>query len=84
LPVDEIKIDRSFVKNMIANKDNSFIVRSTIELGHSPRLTVAAEGVEDRRNWDLLGVLGCDLAQRYYISPPVCASTMTRKLRKVV
>jgi EAL domain-containing protein (putative c-di-GMP-specific phosphodiesterase class I) len=81
LPVDELKIDRAFVKDMISNNDNACIVRSTIELGHSLGLKVLAEGVEDRRTWDLLMVVGCDLAQGYYTSPPVSAPRLTSKLR---
>ena len=66
LPVDELKIDRRFVTDMVERKHDAFIVRLTIELGHNLGLEVVAEGVENRRTWDLLGVLGCDTAQGFY------------------
>jgi len=76
LPIDEIKIDRGFVTDMASNQSNASIVRSMIELGHSLGLTVVAEGVESRRVWDLLLVLGCDIAQGYYLSRPVPAAEL--------
>jgi diguanylate cyclase (GGDEF)-like protein len=68
LPVDEIKIDRSFVQNMAANDDDAFIIRSVSDLGHSLGLEVVAEGVEDQRSLQLLAVMGCELAQGYHLS----------------
>ena len=49
------------------------IVRASIDLGHSLRLASVAEGVEDARTWDLLAALACDMAQGYFISPPLLA-----------
>ncbi|MGH2457784.1 MAG: EAL domain-containing protein, partial [Chloroflexota bacterium] len=74
LPVDEIKIDRSFVSQMVNDDNDAAIVRSTVGLGHDLGLTVVAEGVETRTTWDLLASLGCDVAQGYYLSPPLPAS----------
>ena len=71
LPVDEIKIDRSFVKNMEADNNDAIIVRSTIDLAHNMGLRVVAEGVENEATLKLLQTLGCDLAQGYFISRPV-------------
>ena len=71
LPVDAIKIDRSFVSDMMSNKDSATIVRSTIELAHNLDLTVIAEGVEDQRTFDELAALGCDMAQGFCISRPI-------------
>ena len=71
LPVDAIKIDQSFVVDMVTNKDSATIVRSTIELAHNLDLTVVAEGVEDQRTFDSLAALGCDVAQGYCISKPI-------------
>ena len=71
LPVDAIKIDRSFVSDMVTNKDSAIIVRSTIELAHNLDLSVIAEGVEDQRTFDELATLGCDMAQGYCISRPI-------------
>jgi EAL domain-containing protein (putative c-di-GMP-specific phosphodiesterase class I) len=73
LPVDAIKIDQSFVVDMLRNKDSATIVRSTIELAHNLDLTVIAEGVEDQGTFDHLASLGCDIAQGYCISRPIPA-----------
>jgi len=73
LPVDAIKIDQSFVTNMMSNKDSATIVRSTIELAHNLSLTVIAEGVEDQGTFDHLADLDCDMAQGYCISRPIPA-----------
>lgn len=71
LPVDAIKIDRSFVTDMTRNEDAATIVRSTIELAHNLDLSVIAEGVEDQPTFDRLAALGCDMAQGYCISRPI-------------
>jgi diguanylate cyclase (GGDEF)-like protein len=71
LPVDAIKIDQSFVGDMIRSSDSATIVRSTIDLAHTLELKVVAEGVENRELWDSLASLGCDVAQGYYISAPI-------------
>jgi diguanylate cyclase (GGDEF)-like protein len=76
LPVQELKIDRSFISRMIGNADSSTIVRSTIELGHSLGMKVVAEGVEDLEGWNLLRHLGCDDAQGFYMSPPLPAEDL--------
>jgi diguanylate cyclase (GGDEF)-like protein len=77
LPVDEIKIDRAFIKEMATNEDDEIIVRSTIDLAHNMGLTVVAEGVEDQAVLDRLTALGCDAAQGYLISRPVPADELT-------
>jgi diguanylate cyclase (GGDEF)-like protein len=71
LPVKEMKIDRSFVRNMVTDKDDAVIVRSTIELGHNMGLRVVAEGVEDHASLMMLTKLGCDEAQGYFIAKPL-------------
>jgi len=71
LPVDEIKIDRSFVTGMADDGDDATIVRSTIDLGRNLGLRVVAEGVEDERVSDQLTALGCDLGQGYHFSRPM-------------
>ena len=70
LPVNEIKIDKSFVTNMLTDKKNAMIVRTVIELGHNFGLTVVAEGVETKEVLDALAALGCDEIQGYFISKP--------------
>jgi EAL domain-containing protein (putative c-di-GMP-specific phosphodiesterase class I) len=81
LPVDEIKIDRSFVAGMMVDDNDDVIVRSTIELARSLGLRVVAEGVEDHATWARLSALGCDLAQGFYLSPPVAAAELPALLR---
>jgi len=71
LPVDEIKIDRSFVMAMDTSDDDATIVRSTIDLGRNLGLEVVAEGVETQGVWDRLSELGCTVAQGYFLSRPV-------------
>jgi diguanylate cyclase len=71
LPVDEVKIDRSFIKELEARSDDDLIVRSTINLGHAMNLKVVAEGVELLSSWEALRRLGCDLIQGYFISKPL-------------
>ena len=70
LPVTEIKIDKSYVLNMVKTADDRVIVGTLIELGHNLGLQVVAEGVEDAPTLDLLAKLGCDIGQGYYMSPP--------------
>jgi diguanylate cyclase (GGDEF)-like protein len=74
LPVDVIKIDRSFVMAMGANESDAAIVRSTIDLAHNLDLRVVAEGVEDGQTLDELARFECDFAQGYFISRPCGAS----------
>ena len=71
LPVDEIKIDKSFVLGMSRDEDDAAIVRSTVDLGRNLGLRVVAEGIEDADTWTALTTLGCDMAQGYYLSTPV-------------
>jgi diguanylate cyclase (GGDEF)-like protein len=73
LPVGELKIDRSFVINMHADRDDALIVRSTIELAHNLGLRVVAEGVEGAAALAELRRLGCDGAQGYHLSRPLPA-----------
>jgi EAL domain-containing protein (putative c-di-GMP-specific phosphodiesterase class I) len=80
LPVDELKIDRSFVRHLAQDANDRAIVRSTIGLAHDLGLQVVAEGVEDQAGWDLLGQFGCDLVQGYFVSRPVPAAELARWL----
>ena len=82
LPVQEVKIDRSFVFRMATDANDATIVQSIIELGHNLGLCTVAEGVEDQMVWDRLRAMGCDEAQGYYLSRPVPASAVTRWLEE--
>ena len=74
LPVDELKLDRSFVARVTTDPRSAAIVRSTVELAHALGLQVVAEGVEDRQTLDAVESFGCDYAQGYYFSRPVPAA----------
>jgi diguanylate cyclase (GGDEF)-like protein len=74
LPVDELKIDKSFVMSMESDLQDAKIVRSTVDLAHNLGLTVVAEGVENAKSWKLLAGLSCDEAQGYFIARPMPAS----------
>lgn len=78
LPVNAIKIDRSFVMAMTNNENDAVIVRSTIDLGRNLGLEVVAEGVDSESIWSELERLGCDVAQGYYLSRPVPAAAIAQ------
>lgn len=71
LPIDEIKIDQSFIKTMITDDANRLMVKSTIELAHALNLKVVAEGIEDQLCMDMLSKLECDVGQGWHISKPI-------------
>jgi len=76
LPVDELKIDKSFVFDMDTDRNNETIVRSTIELAHNLGLNVVAEGIESELVWNILRSFGCDHAQGFYMSKPLPANEL--------
>jgi EAL domain-containing protein (putative c-di-GMP-specific phosphodiesterase class I) len=73
LPVDELKIDRSFIRDLEQGTRDDAIVRSAIDLAHSLGLKVVAEGIETPAAWTALIHLGCDYAQGYFVSRPIAA-----------
>jgi diguanylate cyclase (GGDEF)-like protein/PAS domain S-box-containing protein len=70
LPIQILKIDRTFIKDMVRNAQDQQIVISTINLAHGFNINVVAEGVEDTETFDMLKQMGCDLIQGYYFSQP--------------
>jgi diguanylate cyclase len=70
-PMDEIKIDRSFVTQMLENRNDQILVRSTIEMAHELGFHVVAEGVEDAACFNQLSIFGCDSVQGWHIGRPV-------------
>lgn len=80
IPIEEIKIDRSFVMQMHVDANDMSIVRATVDLGRNLGLRVVAEGVEDVETFDRLAGFGCDEAQGHYISRPIPALEFTRWL----
>lgn len=81
LPVDILKIDKSFVFGLDEDKSDQAIVQATLSLGHNLGLEVVAEGVESREVWDLLHAMGCDHAQGYYMSKPLAPDALESWLK---
>lgn len=75
LPVNELKIDKSFVMNIEHDQNDTTIVKSTIELGHNLGLKVVAEGIENKSAWNILKAMGCDYGQGFYMSRPIPADS---------
>jgi len=71
LPVQELKIDKSFVLNVDQNEHDATIIRSTIDLGHNLNLKVVAEGIENEASWQKLTQMGCDIGQGYFMAKPM-------------
>jgi len=82
LPVDEIKIDRSFVKGMLVDDNDAVIVHSTVDLAHNLDMKVVAEGVEEQAVYDKLIALGCDAAQGFHMGRPVPPDEFLRWLKE--
>jgi len=82
LPAMEIKIDRSFVMDMVENRHNAVIVKAIIDLAHNLSMKTVAEGVETQEIMDELISLGCDYQQGYYISRPLDGSALIEWLQK--
>ncbi|MDJ0957015.1 MAG: EAL domain-containing protein [Arenicellales bacterium] len=76
LPVEELKIDKSFVLDLSGGSEGFHIINSIITLGHGLGLKIVAEGVEDRETFTILHEAGCDLAQGYWISQPIVGNQL--------
>jgi EAL domain-containing protein (putative c-di-GMP-specific phosphodiesterase class I) len=81
LPLDKLKIDRSFIREVAASRDDAEIVRAIVSLAHSLHLKVIAEGVETEDQLDFLRGLGCDQYQGFHCSPPVPADEFEQMMR---
>jgi EAL domain-containing protein (putative c-di-GMP-specific phosphodiesterase class I) len=77
MPVEVLKIDRTFIGEMLQDRSDQAIVSSVIELGHRLGVRVVAEGVEDQETLNALTLLGCDIVQGYHISRPQTAADTT-------
>jgi diguanylate cyclase len=76
LPIHELKIDRSFIADMLVNPSHAAIVRSIVDLGHNLALRVVGEGVETAETLTALSLVHCDLAQGYLIARPMPAEQL--------
>ena len=76
LQPDELKVDRSFVTQMLSDENSAVIVRSTIDLGHSLGLSLVAEGVEDEPTFEALAQYGCDRIQGFHVARPMSAAAL--------
>ncbi|KAA0546263.1 EAL domain-containing protein [Bacillus sp. BGMRC 2118] len=83
LPMDEIKIDRQFIKDIDQHEKQQLLVRSIFEIAHGLKLNVVAEGVETEFERNLLSQMGCDEIQGYLFSPPVNREEMEKLLHRV-
>jgi diguanylate cyclase (GGDEF)-like protein len=81
LPLTSLKIDRSFVRSMQADRPDEVIVRSTIDLAHNLGLAVVGEGIEEARTWNRLKELGCDYGQGFLLSRPLSPEALLEWLR---
>ena len=82
LPIDRIKIDRSFITDVPGNRSDAGITQAIITMGHNLNLKVIAEGVENEDQWQFLRSLGCDEAQGFLFSKPLAASLIPPYLTK--
>jgi EAL domain-containing protein (putative c-di-GMP-specific phosphodiesterase class I) len=82
LPVDQIKIDKSFIKNLATDIDDQAIVKATLGLAQNLGMLVVVEGVEDAAAWQMLKELSCFSAQGYYFSRALPAQEFVEFLHK--
>jgi EAL domain-containing protein (putative c-di-GMP-specific phosphodiesterase class I) len=80
LPIDTLKIDRSFVQHLDGSKDDLAIIRAIVSLGEAFGLGLVAVGLETEAAAQMLVKMGCHQAQGFLLSPPVDADTMTQML----
>jgi len=81
-PVDTLKIDISFIKNIEKDPDDATIVSTIIQVAHNMDIKAVAEGVERKQQWDILRLLRCDMAQGFYKSRPLPAEEMEKILKE--
>ena len=79
-PIDQLKVDRTFVRDLPHNGDDVAITRAVIAMAHSLKMSVVAEGVEHQHQFDLLRAEGCDEFQGYFCQPPLEEAELMRFL----
>ena len=80
LPIDEVKLDRSFITPILVDERSAAVVRAVVDLAHVLGLTIVAEGVEDAATAARLQEFGCDVGQGYYYSRPLTSEELLRLL----
>ena len=83
MPVNQIKIDKSFVIGMLSNDNDRVIVRSIVDLGRNLGLSVVAEGVESGAAWEALMAMGCDMAQGFWLGEPMAPGDVLQRIREL-
>ena len=83
-PIDRLKIDQSFVRDLVLDADDRAIATAVVTLGHSLDIRVIAEGVETIEQMQILRKMGCDEVQGYYLGYPLTADEMTTALRRYI
>lgn len=83
-PIDIVKIDRFFIKDILTSPQDSSIVKAIIAMAHSMEMKVIAEGIEDREQYELLKAMGCDFGQGYLFSRPVSPEMLSTMMIKDV
>ena len=83
LPASELKIDKSFIQTIVANRNDAILVRSTIDLAHELGLKVVGEGVEDAECLEALAALGCDTVQGYHVGKPMPSADFLALARRL-
>ena len=81
LPISKLKIDKSFIMDMLEDDNDAMIVRSTIDLAHNLGMSTIAEGIEEKESMELLSILGCELGQGYFFSRPISGLDFKNKLQ---
>jgi EAL domain-containing protein (putative c-di-GMP-specific phosphodiesterase class I) len=84
LPIDEIKIDRSFVNDIINDQQANVMVKSIVDLGHNFNLGVVSEGVETKAQYDLLKSYGITCYQGFYFSKPLPINDFDLLLKNII
>lgn len=82
MPLTELKIDKSFVSDLLTSESDELIVKATINLAHNLGLHVTAEGVENQETLQKLADFGCDLVQGYYFNEPLSVAEFDRWMLK--
>ena len=81
-PISTLKIDKSFVTNMLLSREDQLIVEATINLAHTFDINVVAEGIENQETLQHLKTMGCEVAQGYYFSKPIDSQQATDFIEK--